>query len=260
MLRMTLYGALFALTIHATGGVAGLLEDQRTAAALRQGIDPHSQVIELEADGTGFVAILRPAALPERRGAAILLHDQRTTADSGEVIGPLRHGLAAAGWDTLALQLPTGTAAETRTDWLDRRAVVEARLDAAAAWLKARGIERIATIALGDSGAIALQHAARQSAAPPGALVLISATLDADGETGTLTTLGTLRLPLLDVYAERDLAAVVDNAPARRRAAGDGGHSAYRQMTIAGATPGFDGVADRLTRRIGAWLAAQTDR
>lgn len=91
------------------------------------------------------------------------------------------------------------------------------------------------------------------------ALVMISTPLSADDEIDGLAALRQAKLPILDIYAERDIAAVLDTAPARRLAARDAKNTRFRQQAVAGATPGFRGLEAGLLADIRAWLSANTD-
>lgn len=225
--------------------------------------DVGENVVVLEAGDRSFGAIHRPARGGEARGAVVLLHDQGTGPDSHEVIRPLRLALSAAGWDTLSLELPAAGRGEDRRDWLDRGAVISARLGAGIDWLAGRGLRRPAGVALGDSATPLLASASEGPGTALGALVLISASAGAD-DADALAALGRLRLPVLDVVAERDAPAVLQTAEARRLAAAD--NAGYRQMTVPGAVAGFAGLEASLSSRVRAWLAvyaaapAQTGR
>jgi len=243
------YTAVFLLALPAASPAEPSASDHKPPGGNIQG-----EIVDLD-DGTGgFTAIYRRTTLRNRRGGIILLHDQGTNANSLEVIRPLRLGLPEAGWDTLALQLPQAFPNEDGAAWRSRQAPVEARLQSAMNWLIQRELSTLAIVALGDSGAIALQFA---SASPPRefkALVLVSTPLDAD----TADLPGRVQLPVLDVYAEWDHPPVVDSAAERRRTAAAGEALAYTQSVISGARPGFFGQEDSLLGRIRAWLAANT--
>jgi len=247
------YAAFFLLALPATGPAEPVTSD-RIAAGLPPGGQIRGEIIELDAGADRFIAIFQPTGLENRRGGIVLLHDQGTSANSLEVMRPLRLGLADAGWDTLSLQLPQAHPGEAGAAWRSRQAPIKARLQSALNWLRQRELLTQAIVALGDSGAIALQFA---SAKPPRelkAVVLVSTPLEADAA----EVLGRTRLPVLDVYAERDRAAVVETAPDRRRAAAEGEAGKYTQRTISGARPGFFGLEDSLLSGIRSWLAANT--
>mgnify|MGYP003132931302 FL=1 len=67
---------------------------------------PASEFVSLNASGTDFVALWRPANVAEPKGIIILLPGEGESADWPRGIGPLRRGLPDHGWHTLSLSLP----------------------------------------------------------------------------------------------------------------------------------------------------------
>ena len=87
------------------------------------------------------------------------------------------------------------------------------------------------------------------------ALVLISAPIvDTEND---LKHLAELAVPVMDLFAENDIADVTDAAPAKRRAAID--LPGYSQRTVPGAMAGYERTADNLVAQVRAWLAAHAD-
>ncbi len=256
MTKISLASLILCIGCLVTARQSGAIDASQAAARLATAGGLTGELIELQASERGFVALYlsHEPALPGR-GAALLLHDQGTNLNSREVIRPLRLGLSAAGWDTLALELPAAYSGETRSRWLARGDMLTARLQAGLDWLAQRELTNYSIIALGDSASIALRFAKDRQ--PPGllALVMVSSALQDDAANDDLTSLGELQLPVLDIYAERDSAHITRNAALRRRAAA--ANLKYRQASLPGAKAGFPGMQDYLLHSIGAWLAAQ---
>ena len=231
------------------------LATQQLEAALKSAQDIAGEPVELAAGGDAFVAIHRAQHGARPRGGIVLLHRARGSADDAAVIRPLRLGLAAAGWDTLSLQLPLARRDEGDAERTARQAAIARRLAAGLAWLKDRQPDRQVVIAQGDSAAAALKFAA-QAPAALGALVLVSSPPagEAAGEQAARVA-----IPLLDVIAQRDVAAVLDGAATRDAAARAAGKSDYRQVAIADGVAGFAATEDLLVSTVRAWLAANTD-
>lgn len=61
---------------------------------------------QLDAAGTSFLALWRPANDPAPMGAVILVPGDEESADSPPTVGPLRRRLPDAGWHSLSLTLP----------------------------------------------------------------------------------------------------------------------------------------------------------
>lgn len=221
--------------------------------------DAEGERVRLETADESFDAFFRARQHGDPRGGLILLHGQNGHADGLDAIRPLRLGLSEAGWDTLSLQLPSAYRNADRARWLARSPQIIARLTSAIDWLKGRDIATRAIVAQGASGASALQWMVTQDTQGVRALVMISTPLSADDEIDGLAALRQAKLPILDIYAERDIAAVLDTAPARRLAARDAKNTRFRQQAVAGATPGFRGLEAGLLADIRAWLSANTD-
>ncbi|UQY32720.1 alpha/beta hydrolase family protein [Pseudomonas fulva] len=61
---------------------------------------------QLDAAGTTFLALWRPANDPAPMGAVILIPGDEESADAPPTVGPLRRRLPDAGWHSLSLTLP----------------------------------------------------------------------------------------------------------------------------------------------------------
>lgn len=244
---------VFAILVWPALVHADLQAEQRLIDTWRGIDDLPGELVDLEATGDTFVAIHIPQRSKTPLGAVVLLHDAGTHADSHEVIRPLRVGLAPAGWETLAIQLPL--LAPGGGAWQDNGATIVARLQAALAWFQDRQQRNQVVLALGETGPIALRFAAAQGQRELQALILVSVpddlTDDADRD-----ALAQLERPLLDLFAERDLASVTANADARAAAARSAGLDAYAQRRISGATAGFRGLDAELLATVRSWLRA----
>ena len=257
MTQSALAPAIPVLLVLAAAVAAAPDANPRPPAAVAGHEEIQDDIVRLAADGGEFSAIHRAPQAGAGRGGLILLHDQGTGADSREIIRPLRLGLADAGWDTLSVQLPSAYRREGHEAWHARAPLIQARLQAAMAWLNTHGNSRQVVIAIGDSAAIALEFAAAQAPAGLRGIVLVSAAAEPDS--ASLSALQQRKLPILDIFAERDRGRVVDAAAARLQAALEAGSDYYRQRAVLGATAGFPGLDDSLVASIRAWLSANTD-
>lgn len=245
-------GALVALTLATSAATADLLTSHRMQREITEAGDLQGEAIELQTKNGPFLAIHRPRQRGPARGGIVLLHDRLGNADSDEAIRPLRLGLAEAGWDTLALQLPVELRSAGAVQ--DTDAVSAARLDSGMAWLRARDIDKLVLLAQGDRAAMALQWAAARQTQELGALILLSAPLASPPGDALRDSLRASGLPVLDIYAERDYPPVVATAPNRRLLGAD--NPAYRQRALADAPSGFFGAEQALIDSIRAWLSA----
>jgi pimeloyl-ACP methyl ester carboxylesterase len=163
--------------------------------------------------GRSFLA-LYTAGKPESP-AIVLAHGVGVHPDHG-IIGTLRVALADMGFTTLSIQMPVLAAAATPQDY-HPALFPEAgkRLAAAAEWLKGKGQKRI-VLASHSLGAWMSAEYLKSSDVGYAAWVCM----------GLPRKLHALPFPVLDVYGENDLPAVLRSAPQRRAAV---------QVRIAGA-------------------------
>ena len=144
------------------------------------------------------------------RPAVLIVHGIGVHPDHG-VIGSLRVALADMGFTTLSIQMPV-LAADAKVEDYHPALFPEAaqRLAAAADWLRGRGHKRIvlASHSLGSWMSEYYLETAKRNAFVGWACM---------GRGGELR-LGGLAIPVLDVYGEQDLPAVLKSAAARRAA------------------------------------------
>lgn len=245
------------LCLLATWLPGRLLADLATTRLLettwRNGADLRGEAIDLQAADDSFIALHHAAQGGSSRGAVVILHGPHGNADSDEVVRPLRLGLAAAGWETLAPQLPSGSSARP-ANWQGRDDLIGARINAALDWLQARGQERIAIVAVGEAGPIALSLA---PGAPSAWRALVLLSNPAVPDQATLDTSKGLALPILDLYAERDIPAVLDSVDQRRTLLRTAGAMSLEQRMLPGARPGYRDLADELLATVRDWLGAR---
>lgn len=262
--RITVSGALFAclwapcvwaLGLWPMATLADLQATRLLEKSWRNAADLDGEVVTLSGGDRSFIAIHRPQSRDQALGAVVLLHGPGTNANSHEVIRPLRIGLSQAGWDTLSVQLPATYPGARPAAWLDNAEQINAALQAALDWLKQRRQLNQVVLTVGASGRIALRHAASAAPAELQAAVLVSASADF-ADPADADMLGTLKLRVLDVYAERDRPTVTGTAMARKRAARKAGATRYDQRTVAGAIRGFRAHEAQLLATVRAWLQA----
>jgi hypothetical protein len=212
------------------------------------------RVVELEAGGETLAAIARAPARPRALGGVLLLAGAGEHANAAGAIGPLRRGLADAGWLTLAVASRPdreGNDARIRAglEWLAERL----EQDAGPTFLVLAGSGR-------GAGAAATWLAGhRDFEPPPQALVAVNPVIEPDerGE-AVLQALRAIDLPVLDIYGDAGRRAVVATAEERARRARSGGNDAYRQDRIQGLTD-FHRDPETLNTRVAGWLGTARD-
>lgn len=214
----------------------------------------------LQAGPLRFLGILEENRAGRYHGAVILLHGAGTHADWQEVIAPLRHHLAANGWDTLSLQMPVGDGGALPADRETLSDEATPRIRAAVDYLLERKIDHLILIGHDQGARSALAYLNGQPDRAVHALVAIGLAARADNaQDPVLTAIGKLDLPMLDLYGSRDLSAVLDSAEARLGSARRNQREAYRQDRVMGANHHFTGLEHSLQQRVGAWMRRITE-
>lgn len=215
------------------------------------------EIVLLNAEGRSFLGLYLAAPNVMPQGAVILVHGFGAHPDWPDVIGPLRRQLPERGWSTLSIQLPrlSPEVSHAVESELPRRS--GPRIQAAMAWLAARGITPVAVIGHGFGAAVA----ARTLAIAPrdvSAFVAISMQMPdyLEKPAGFPESLGAVKVPVLDLYAGSDDALVLQSAPARELWGRKNKERVFERMVIEDAAAGFHGREGELATRIAAWLVA----
>ncbi len=144
------------------------------------------------------------------RGAVVLVHGLGVNPDYG-VIGSLRTTLADAGWTTLSIQMPVLAAGEPAERYPGLFAEASDRIGAAVGWLQARKYRHIVLVSHSMGARMANHYLGRNPETPVAAWVALAIS-SGEFEPGTGG-----RVPIYDIYAERDLPAVLAGAPGRAK-------------------------------------------
>jgi hypothetical protein len=214
------------------------------------------QPVTLPVGERSVPALYRAHQGKEARGAILLLPAPGDDADAAGLVRALRLGLPDAGWDTLSVQLPAYFPGDSPVRWLERHGALQTHIRAGSTWLRERGRSNQVIIAMGPSGHATLAFAAGSPPDTLQALTLISTAIEPGS--AAANQLAELRLPVLDLYAERDRRDVLDTLSVRRQAAVD--NSAFRQRIVPGTDDRFTGAHDAAVAAVRAWLAANADR
>jgi pimeloyl-ACP methyl ester carboxylesterase len=262
---------LLAVLIVGTLGVvpmataADLVREARIASQIQDAI-LEGEVVWLQAGEARFLAIYTPASTPDTRGAAVLLHGSNAHPDWMDVIYPLRTQLPAHGWATLSIQLPVTAPDAPPDSWQQNLPLAAPRIAAAAAWLKQKQLSPLVLIGHSLGARMGTDYLGGLYGAPdPAFQAFVAIGLSADPakpDTGALKALRQIRLPVLDLYGQRDLAGVIASAAARQRAGQLAGTADftpdYTQVQVPGADHFFHGLDNLLVSRVRAWLSRVT--
>lgn len=176
------------------------------------------------------------------KGSVIIVHGLGVHPDFG-VIGGVRTLLADAGFATLSVQMPVLAADAPRDDY--RATLPEAgdRIAAAIAWLRARGVAKVAVVAHSYGATMVDAFLARADAARIEAWAPVGMLIDFSSAP---------KQPVLDVLAEKEFKEIVAVAPLRKARLPKDGCS--RALTIAGTDHYFGRGQQELATAIAAFL------
>ena len=203
-----------------------------------------------------FLAIYTPAEASPMLGTVVLVHGTGAHPDWPQVIQPLRSGLAESGWQSLSIQMPLPPEAADET--LQGQLIQEGadRISAALDWLAEQGAGKTTLISHSRGGADLLFYAADRNSDRVESLIVIGvngAFKNVPDSMGTLKSLSSIKLPVLDIYGGNDLQGVKDTVVARKQAA-QANSRHYQQTEVAGADHFFEGMDAELLERVMAWL------
>jgi pimeloyl-ACP methyl ester carboxylesterase len=245
---------LSALLIPAAYG-SDLAKEQRWADQIVDSlIDGEAEW--LEAGDVRFLAIHQEADEPGGR-AALVLHGIGVHPNWPQVVYPLRTGLPAEGWSTLSLQMPVLPNEAQDADYAPLFDEVSPRIEAGVAFLKEQGAQRVVVVAHSLGAAMAARHLATH----PGEIAALVAVgmsgARPDPRMDNVASLEQIRIPVLDVYGQHDLAQVLESGAERAAAAARAGNPGFTQVQIPEADHFFDGHSQTLLEVVVDWLDAQ---
>ncbi|HKA44765.1 MAG TPA: DUF3530 family protein [Burkholderiales bacterium] len=192
--------------------------------------------------GRKFLAIYTPN--PRAAAGVIVVHGLGVHPDWG-LIGTLRTRLAEEGYATLSVQMPILAADALGEHYPPLFTEASDRLATAVAWLRSRGVTRIAIVSHSMGSRMSNYFLSHAEAARVDAWVAI-------GLPSLVAEPFAITIPVLDIYGEKDNAAVLGNAEKRaatlRTIRGSG------QVRVAGADHFFAGMEDELTRQVKLFL------
>jgi alpha/beta superfamily hydrolase len=139
------------------------------------------------------------------KGGVVVIHGLGLHPDWG-LIGGLRTGLADAGFTTLSVQMPVLAAGAPHADYAITLPEAGERIAAAIAYLRSRGVAKVAIVAHSLGARMADAYLARPDALPIAAWVPVGMSV-----AFTMPP----KEPVLDVTAANDLPEVKATAPAR---------------------------------------------
>ncbi|MEA3642992.1 MAG: alpha/beta fold hydrolase, partial [Lamprobacter sp.] len=186
--------------------------------------------------------------------AAVIVHGIGVHPNWPQVVYPLRVGLPEQGWSTLSVQMPVLANDANAADYAALMDEVAPRLDAAIAFLRAQGEDRIAIVAHSLGATMSNHYLASHPQAVMAFVAIGLSSGSAHAGVDNAEVIGRVTVPTLDLFGQHDLESVVSGAPGRAGAAG--GNAGYRQVQVAGADHFFDGQEAAQVEIVSDWLNA----
>ncbi len=227
-----------------------------------------SDAIDLNVGGTKILALYRPQTRGSAAGGVVLLHDVGAHADLPGLFGPLRRALPQYGWSTLSVELPA-PAADQPAAYGALVAPAQARIAAAVAFLKGKGLSHIALIGHGLGGLDALTYAGTNPDPALSGLIVIGLGSygDLQPPQHVLALLNRVNVPIFDLYGRDDSPDVLRGAAQRLTAARrlnaqhaggatdtKPGRPFYRQLGLLGAGHAFANQTPMVIQYVYGWL------
>ncbi len=237
---LLLVAGLFACA--ASLAQADYAREKRWADEITPGLVVGDAVYLAQNSGHKFLAIYTGAAHP--RAAVILVHGSGVHPDWG-IIGTLRSQLADHGYSTLSVQMPVLAADAKGEEYQPLFPDAADRMRAAVAFLKAKGQRKIAIVSHSLGSRMSDYFFA--DTPDPGVDTWVCI-----GMTSGFTAPSILRLPVLDIYGERDLPPVLQQVDARAAVLKTLKGSA--QIEVAGADHFFTGHEGELVKQVRQFL------
>jgi len=215
------------------------------------------KMVWLEAEGQKFLGLYTETEKKNNKGTVIILHDQGGHPNQLQLIKSLRIFLPEHNWSTLSLQMPVREIDANEADYYALFPEALARIQTGIKYLQDNKTETIVVAGYG-LGAMMAVYAQSEKASDIEAMVLISPGVpDTQNKSAqTLEFMKKITIPMLDLYADRDLAAVVESARDRRLAAKD--NAAYRQVKIGEEDHLFQHDEGLVVKRIYSWIERVT--
>ncbi len=197
------------------------------------------------ASGKPFLGLYAPVR--DARATLVIIHGIGVHPDHG-VIGVLRGKLTDRGYTTLSIQMPVLAADKRAPDYYPRLFPDALdRIARGAAWLRARGQERLVLVTHGMGAWMANEYLDATPESPYVAWVCMGLT----GGYSWATYFS--RRPILDIYGENDIPPTLEAAWRRRMTLATTGERS-RQVMIAEADHFYAKREEELARAIDAWL------
>jgi predicted esterase len=187
--------------------------------------------------------------------SAIIMHGTGVHPDWQQVVQPLRVGLTEHGWNTLSIQMPILGNDAKHEEYAPLYDEVAPRIDAAIAYLKDNGAEKIVLIGHSQGAAMAAYYLSGSKQDVNGFVAIGIPGSAKDVRMNGAHSIEKIKIPVLDLYGTEDLESVLASTKSRHAAAEKAGNKNYIQKEIQG-NHFYDGNDEGLVEAVSVWLKA----
>lgn len=213
------------------------------------------EAISLNDGKNKFLALFAESSAVKTQGAMIVVHGIGVHPNWPDVILPIRSEFPEHGWATLSIQMPILENDKTSKDYLPLFKEVNARFNAAVQFLKKKGFKNIVIVAHSLGATMSNLYLTTKPNAAVRAYVAISMSSNPKiTELNNVKKMSQIKnIPVLDIYGNQDLDAVMRFAKARSLA-GKKANTKYKQVMIKGADHFYTSTHAPLIKIIRLWL------
>ncbi len=205
-------------------------------------------------EGHEFMAIDQEPE-DETKGAVIILHGRGFHPNWEDGIYPLRTQLPAKGWRTLSLQMPVLVKTAKYYDYVPLFSQAGSRIEAAIKHLKEQGIDNIVLFAHSCGAHMAMEWIREKGDGQISAYIGAGmGATDYKQKMAEPFPLASMKVPVLDIYGEKEFPAVIRMAPTRLTEMKKAGNTKSKQVIVPGANHYFTDKGDELVAPIVEWL------
>jgi pimeloyl-ACP methyl ester carboxylesterase len=190
----------------------------------------------------------------DKQRAVIIAHGTGIHPDWQQVIQPLRIGLIEENWNTLSIQMPILANEAEYPEYAPLYDEVAPRIDAAIKYLRDNGSKDIVLIGHSQGASMAAYYLSTSKQDVKGFVAIGMASFAQDARMNSTLALEKITVPVLDLYGENDLEAILFATEERAAAAKKAGNKHFTQTQITGANHFFDDKEEELIETVAKWL------
>lgn len=254
--KLLCVGAMLIVSLHVPA--SDLAKERRWADQVVDAI-MDGEAIWLN-DGTSkFLGIYTEGGEDKSR-AVIVLHGTGIHPDWQQVVQPLRVGLTEHGWNTLSIQMPVLPNEAEYAEYAPLYDEVAPRVDAAINYVQSKGSREVVLIGHSQGATMAAYYLANSKQDVKGFVAVGMPAFEKDPRMNGIKSLGSIKIPVLDIFGEEDLEGVLKSKRFRAEAAKRAGNTHFKQIEVTGSDHFFSDQEEALVQAVAGWLSEAPSR